>query len=84
MNRKMVAYTVLQYPWSVRPLSPELKAALSSLDPLVGLPLAPKGFRLDGFIEMFNMFISTHHEHDPEKDFRAYSRPDAHAIEGLD
>ena len=80
----MVAYTALQYPWTIRPLSPELKIALSSLDPLAGLPLAPKGFRMDGFLEMFNMFTSTHQEHDPERDFRAYSLPDAQVIEGPD
>lgn len=57
---KMVAYTALQYPWTIRPLSPELKIALSSLDPLAGLPLTPKGFRMDGSSEMFNMFTSIH------------------------
>lgn len=76
MNSKMVAYTALQYPWSIRPLIPELKTALSSLDPFAGLPVAPKGFRMDGFVEMFNMFTATHYEHDPEKDFRTYFMPD--------
>ena len=46
-----------------------VKIALCSLDPLASLPLAPKGLRLDGFVEMFSMLASTHHEHDPENNF---------------
>jgi hypothetical protein len=46
---------------------------MSSDDPLA-MPLAPKGLKIDGWIEFYGMLTGTHHYgYDPVKDFREYS-----------
>jgi hypothetical protein len=67
---RIVAYTVLQYPWSIKPLPTELKAAL--LDPN-NLPVLPDRAKADGFVEFMKAIrVTEHFDYDPEKDFRTW------------
>ncbi|KAH8816779.1 hypothetical protein F5884DRAFT_853207 [Xylogone sp. PMI_703] len=65
---KIVAWTALQWPWDIRPLSPELKTKILAHDP-ADLPPFPEGLKVNGFVEFGNCIGLTTADYDPEKHF---------------
>ncbi|KAM3081340.1 hypothetical protein ACMFMG_004809 [Clarireedia jacksonii] len=67
---EILGVSALQWPWTMKPLSKELKETCNSTDP-EHIPPPPKGFKMDAWKEMSYINTGTgEHGYDPKQDFR--------------